>query len=121
MKFRWVVQLEFSSHSVTASQIGTQWAKALQLLREMKARGLQPTVTSYTAIIAACEKGQQWEKALQLLDEMRTQGLHPDVMSYHASVIAYQKNLQWEKASQIKSESHKFRARRDHVQPAQST
>jgi len=48
---------------------------ALELLSEMKARGLQPDVISYNAAISACEKGLQWEKTLELLSEMNSRGL----------------------------------------------
>ena len=44
--------------------------RALKLLEQMEARGVRPTVISYSAAISACEKGQQWERALELLAQI---------------------------------------------------
>ena len=43
------------SATISACEKGSQWNHALQLLREMTGREVQPEVISYSAAISACE------------------------------------------------------------------
>ena len=49
---------------------GGQWEKALELLREMPAAGVEPDVVCYNSAITACAKSRRAEEALALLKEM---------------------------------------------------
>ena len=91
-------QAFINNATISACEKGGQWEKALELLREMSDRGIEPNVISYSAAISACEKGSQWEKALDLLREMSDRGIEPDVISYSAAISACEKGGQWEKA-----------------------
>ena len=44
---------------------------------EMRERGIEPDVITYSAAISACEKGSQWEQARALMTEMQTQKFKP--------------------------------------------
>ena len=46
------------------------WLRALELLQEMKAAGLDPDVNSYSVGISACAKGTRPEGALESLPVM---------------------------------------------------
>ena len=48
--------------------------KALELLEEMRQKGLEPDVITSSAAISACEKTKQSQRALELLEEMRQEG-----------------------------------------------
>ena len=65
-----------------------EWERALELLEEMRERGLKPDVISCSAAISACEKGGKWQSAVELLEEMRERGLKPDVISCSAAISA---------------------------------
>eukprot|EP00665_Eupelagonemidae_sp_cell47_P009021 gene9021-biopygen1652 len=62
---------------------------ALELLAEMRGRGMEPDVITYSAAISACEKGKEPGKAIELLEEMREHGLEPDLISYSAAISAH--------------------------------
>ena len=59
--------------------------KALQLLAQMRRKGLEPDAITNSA----CAKGDNnAEKALQLLAEMQRKGLEPNVITYIALINA---------------------------------
>ena len=60
--------------------------------------GIQANVTTYSAIISACEKGRRWQRSLELFEEMRSQALPADVITYNAAISACEKGKQWQRA-----------------------
>ena len=65
--------------------------RALELLGELRASGLEPSAISFNAAISACEKGGEWERALALVDEMRARGPAPNAISFNAAISACMK------------------------------
>lgn len=65
-----------------------RWHKALDLLDEMRAKGVTPDMVSYNTIMRAYGEGKQWEKALGLLDEMETKDVTPNVISWNTAMKA---------------------------------
>eukprot|EP00445_Apocalathium_hangoei_P018203 CAMPEP_0203908954 /NCGR_PEP_ID=MMETSP0359-20131031/50305_1 /ASSEMBLY_ACC=CAM_ASM_000338 /TAXON_ID=268821 /ORGANISM="Scrippsiella Hangoei, Strain SHTV-5" /LENGTH=138 /DNA_ID=CAMNT_0050834071 /DNA_START=27 /DNA_END=439 /DNA_ORIENTATION=- len=50
---------------------GGEWARCLQLLREMSDDGqVEKIVIAYSSAICACERASEWTKVLQLLQDM---------------------------------------------------
>ena len=81
---------------INACAKGGESQRALNLLDEMRSRGLVPDIISYNSdhvrhgrqvamrarsVINACAKGGESQRALNLLDEMRSRGLVPDMIS----------------------------------------
>lgn len=60
---------------------GGMSAEALQLLDEMRHKGLELNVIVYTAAMHACARASDWSKALDLLKSMRSQGIAPNQVS----------------------------------------
>ena len=58
----------------------------------MLAGRVTPDVTSYNALISACEKGGEWQRALHLFQLCRSE-LQPNLVSYNAMISACQKGL----------------------------
>ena len=77
------------------------WERALALMSEMRERGVEPNMITYSAAISACEKSSQWEHALELLSEMQEHELKPDVIAYSAAISACEKGSQWERALEL--------------------
>ena len=67
------------SSVINACAKGDESQRALNLLDEMRSRGLVPDEITYNSVINACAKGGESQRALNLLDEMRRYGLVPDV------------------------------------------
>ena len=59
--------------------------------------GFQANVTTYSAIISACEKGRRWQRSLELFEEMRSQALSADVITYNAAISA----CEWQRALEL--------------------
>ena len=79
--------------AISACAKGKQSARALELLGEMRARGLEPNVVSYSAATSACVKGKQPERALELFCEMRKRGLTPNETSYSIAISPRDKGV----------------------------
>jgi pentatricopeptide repeat protein len=79
------------SAAISACEKAGKHQSALDLLKEMDTKGIQPNVISYSAAISACEKAGKHQSALDLLREMDTKGIQPDVISYSAAISACEK------------------------------
>ena len=62
---------------VAYERIG-EWEKAEEIFKDMLARGLQPTVVTFSALISAMQKGGQPERAQELYEDMLERGLKPN-------------------------------------------
>ena len=78
-----------------------QWEKALNSLRDMQQRGLEPNEITYNALIGACKYGRNVEKAMELFAEMQQRGLEPNVITYTALISACDKGHKAEKAMEV--------------------
>ena len=83
---------------ITACEKSGQWEAAEQVLKEMKAVGVQPDVITHSALISAYEKGGQWERAKATFEEMKAAGMKPTVITYSALISAYEMSNQWARA-----------------------
>lgn len=75
-----------------------EWAQALWVLSDLRVRGLEPNVITYSALVSACTKGSKWQMALNLMSEMKDAGLKPDVVSCNAAISACEKGGKWQEA-----------------------
>ena len=47
----------------------------MELLQEIRQKGLEPNVNTYSTAISACEKAKLPDRAIELLEEMQQKGL----------------------------------------------
>ena len=57
-----------------------QLERALEIWRDMAARGCERNVITYSSLISACEKSGRWQLALDLFAEMHREGCKPNVV-----------------------------------------
>ena len=92
------------SKVIVACARAQQWEAGLQLLADIVASKIVPSVYSCSAALTACEKGLQWQLALRLLTQMSTVRTAPNLFSYNATISACEKNAEWQMALSLLSQ-----------------
>ncbi|CAN0033017.1 unnamed protein product, partial [Discosporangium mesarthrocarpum] len=64
------------------------WSRAVELLDEMKRRGVQRNTTAFSAVISACGSAGEWREALRILDLAQQEGVRADTRLYCAAMVA---------------------------------
>lgn len=62
---------------MTLCQRAGQWQRAMQIFREMEAKGVTMDEVAYNSAIAACAKGGEWEQAWAVFSSEQLQALTP--------------------------------------------
>ena len=84
-------KLTLDSYLYTAVMEASSWQQALELLGEMKNKGIPPSEVTYSVAIKACGAAGQWQKALELLETMRNQNMPINLYVYNAAITALSK------------------------------
>lgn len=61
---------------------------ALQVFDDMRERGCERNVITYSSLICACERAGQWQLALRLFEDMQRDGCRPNVVTCNALLSA---------------------------------
>lgn len=75
--------------------------RAMELVEDMRQRGIERNVHTYTALMNVCIKCGRLPLALEVYNSMRSQGCMPNVVTFNTLVDVYGKLGQWEKAIQV--------------------
>ncbi len=86
------------SSGINACAKGGESRRALEVVEEMRSRGVVPNEITYNSVIDACAKGGESQRALELFDEMRLYGLTPDLTTYGVALNACAIGQQSERA-----------------------
>ncbi|PKA52936.1 Pentatricopeptide repeat-containing protein [Apostasia shenzhenica] len=74
---------------INAYARNAQHGVALDLLAQMKAERIVPSVLTYNTILNACARADlPWDSLLSLFAEMRHDGIHPDIVTYNTLIAA---------------------------------
>lgn len=67
------------------------WIRALELIEQIKADGMEPDGFSYSAAISCCGAGGRWEEALDFIKTMQKGGpkTRPNKIAYTAAICEY--------------------------------
>ncbi len=58
------------------------YSKAIELLDQMQATGVEPSVVTYNAVISACARAGDGQRALDWLEQMEAASIKPNATSY---------------------------------------
>lgn len=72
--------------------------RAMALLEEMQARGVERNVHTFTALMNVCIKCGRLPSALDIFQAMRAEGCTPNVVTYNTLIDVYGKLGQWDRA-----------------------
>lgn len=75
--------------------------RAQGVFDEMRARGLEPSVPTWSALLNAYADSRQPHRAVEALQGMRRQGLTPSVQVYGALAKAFAGSGDWRRALQV--------------------
>jgi pentatricopeptide repeat domain-containing protein 1 len=79
----------------------SDWQLAEQLLKEMSAAGIPPSIYSYNGLINALSRAKLWQQAVAVLDTMMAAGVQANIVNYNSVLDACAKAKQWESALQV--------------------
>ena len=88
------------TYTTMISQCGTQQAlpRALELMAEMRGRGVQCNVHTYSALMNVCIKANELDLALDVYRQMMAEGCTPNLVTYNTLIDVYGKTGAWEEA-----------------------
>ncbi|KAI8474968.1 MAG: hypothetical protein J3K34DRAFT_465323 [Monoraphidium minutum] len=72
--------------------------RAMELLGEMRTRGVERNVHTYTALMNVCIKCGKMPAALEIFSNMRAERCTPNVVTYNTLIDVYGKLGQWDRA-----------------------
>jgi pentatricopeptide repeat protein len=72
--------------------------RAMELLGEMRARGVERNVHTYTALMNVCIKCGKLPAALDIFATMKREGCTPNVVTFNTLIDVYGKLTQWDQA-----------------------
>jgi len=78
-----------------------QLRRGIQLVAEMRARGVQCNVHTYSALMNVCIKCGELELAIDVYKQMKPEGCQPNVVTFNTLIDVYGKTGQWEEAVNV--------------------
>jgi pentatricopeptide repeat domain-containing protein 1 len=98
--------VEIYTAAITACSHSKQLEQAFQLLKEMKAAGIQPNVVTITALMQVCNRCKQWQQAVALYEQLEHSIKAPlDRRTLHEAVRAYQQLGNADKVTELKTKT----------------
>ncbi len=75
--------------------------RAMELVEDMRLRGIERNVHTYTALMNVCIKCGRLTLALDIFNSMKAVNCHANVVTYNTLVDVYGKLGQWERAVHV--------------------
>ncbi|MEW5302754.1 MAG: hypothetical protein WDW36_005503 [Sanguina aurantia] len=91
------------TYTTMISQCGShqQLRRALELVAEMRSRGIECNVHTYSALMNVCIKANELDLAQDVYRQMIEEGCVPNLVTYNILIDVYVKKGQWEEAVTI--------------------
>lgn len=95
--------VDLYTYTTVISQCGNhqQLRRALELVAEMRARGISCNVHTYSALMSVCVKCSECELALDVYGQMLDEGCTPNLVTYNVLIDAFARTEQWAQASEV--------------------
>lgn len=95
--------VDLYTYTTVISQCGShqQLRRALELVAEMRARGITCNVHTYSALMSVCVKCNECELALDVYAQMLDEGCTPNLVTYNVLIDAFARIGQWQQASEV--------------------
>eukprot|EP00798_Chlamydomonas_sp_ICE-L_P031556 gene31556-6743_t len=94
------------TYTTMISQCGShqQLRRALELVAEMRSRGIQCNVHTYSALMNVCIKANELDLAKDVYQQMLDEGCKPNLVTYNILIDVQVRRGQWEEAVKILSQ-----------------
>lgn len=91
------------TYTTMISQCGShqQLRRALELVAEMRGRGVACNVHTYSALMNVCIKANELDLALDVYKQLLSDSCTPNLVTYNTLIDVYGKTGQWEEAVKI--------------------
>ncbi|KAG2432945.1 hypothetical protein HXX76_008673 [Chlamydomonas incerta] len=91
------------TYTTMISQCGShqQLRRALELVAEMRSRGIDCNVHTYSALMNVCIKANELDLAQDVYKQMLEEGCSPNLVTYNILIDVYVKRCQWEEAVKV--------------------
>lgn len=91
------------TYTTMISQCGShqQLRRALELVAEMRSRGIECNVHTYSALMNVCIKANELELARDVYRQMLEEGCTPNLVTYNILIDVHVKQGQWEEAIKV--------------------
>ena len=85
------------------SQCGSQQflRRGLELVAEMKGRGITLNVHTYSALMNVCVKANELDLARDVFCQMRDEGCQPNLVTYNILIDVHVKKGNWQEAVNV--------------------
>ena len=91
------------TYTTMISQCGShqQLRRALELVAEMRGRGVACNVHTYSALMNVCIKANELDLALDVYRQLLSDSCTPNLVTYNTLIDVYGKTGQWEEAVKV--------------------
>lgn len=91
------------TYTTIISQCGghQQLRRALELMAEMRSRGIEANIHTYSALMSVCVKCNECELALDVFQQLLSEGCTPNLVVYNILIDIHGKSGQWAKAVEV--------------------